>query len=280
MKEYPLVSIVVLTYNSSEYILETLDSIKTQDYPNIELVVSDDGSKDDTFLTVNNWINQYGCKFKRAVSITANKNRGTCCNYNNGVINSSGKYIKTLDGDDCLNGSDSISRYVEFMLNHDCEICISDVNLFTKDDMDITEQREWYNHIFRCMSETYEEQRARISKELRIADPGMFFSRKLFDEVGGFDEQYKLMEEWPFYYNVIMKGHQVFSIPEKLVSYRLVKKSISHNTKSIAFIWLLQDQYRFFFRTRFRQLIKDRAWRPLFAQSYKYIKMAIRYCFI
>ena len=49
----PLVSIVVLTYNSSDYVLETLDSIKCQDYPNLELIVSDDGSNDETYRIVS-----------------------------------------------------------------------------------------------------------------------------------------------------------------------------------------------------------------------------------
>jgi len=46
----PLVSIVVVTYNSSSTILETLDSIKAQTYRNIELIVSDDHSTDNTII--------------------------------------------------------------------------------------------------------------------------------------------------------------------------------------------------------------------------------------
>ncbi|NJW55213.1 glycosyltransferase, partial [Salinimicrobium oceani] len=43
-----LVSVVVVTYNSSEFIIDTLESIKNQTYPNIELIISDDCSGDDT----------------------------------------------------------------------------------------------------------------------------------------------------------------------------------------------------------------------------------------
>ncbi|MBR5577209.1 MAG: glycosyltransferase [Bacteroidaceae bacterium] len=52
------VSIVVITYNSSKYVLETLESVKAQDYPNIELIVSDDRSTDNTFELVNQWIEE------------------------------------------------------------------------------------------------------------------------------------------------------------------------------------------------------------------------------
>ena len=48
MNNKPLVSIGVVTYNSGEFIIETLDSIKAQTYPNIELIVSDDCSSDES----------------------------------------------------------------------------------------------------------------------------------------------------------------------------------------------------------------------------------------
>ena len=55
--ECPLVSIVVITYNSAEYVLETLESAKAQTYQNIELIVSDDCSADNTVETCSRWQN-------------------------------------------------------------------------------------------------------------------------------------------------------------------------------------------------------------------------------
>jgi glycosyltransferase involved in cell wall biosynthesis len=45
----PLVSIVVITYNSAKFVLETLESAKSQTYQNVELIISDDGSSDNSF---------------------------------------------------------------------------------------------------------------------------------------------------------------------------------------------------------------------------------------
>ena len=52
----PLVSICVITYNSSKTVVETLESIKNQSYSNIELVVSDDCSPDNTVELVQQWL--------------------------------------------------------------------------------------------------------------------------------------------------------------------------------------------------------------------------------
>ena len=58
----PLVSVVVISYNSAATIIETLDSVKNQNYSNIQLVVADDASSDNTVELVRDWMNQ---KWKR-----------------------------------------------------------------------------------------------------------------------------------------------------------------------------------------------------------------------
>ena len=92
----PLVSVVVLTYNSSSFIEQTLNSVLKQNYERIELIVSDDGSKDITCRIVEEWIDIHSKSFERCALIKSYTNRGTCKNYNQGVFNSHGEYIKTL----------------------------------------------------------------------------------------------------------------------------------------------------------------------------------------
>ena len=54
----PLVSVIVVTYNSSKYIIETLDSIKNQTYSNLEIIITDDSSNDMTMSRINNWLDR------------------------------------------------------------------------------------------------------------------------------------------------------------------------------------------------------------------------------
>jgi len=97
-----LVSIVVITYNSSKYVLETLESCKNQTYKNIELIISDDASKDNTVKLCQNWIEKNKKRFFRTELITTIKNTGIPSNCNRGVRASKGEWVKLIAGDDVL----------------------------------------------------------------------------------------------------------------------------------------------------------------------------------
>ena len=65
MENYsPLVSVIVITYNSSKFVLETLESIYNQTYSNIELIISDDCSSDETINICQNWLYKNKNRFK------------------------------------------------------------------------------------------------------------------------------------------------------------------------------------------------------------------------
>ena len=64
MAQQELVSVLVISYNSERYIIETLDSIKNQTYERIQLVLSDDGSRDQTMKIAEEWIQKNGKRFE------------------------------------------------------------------------------------------------------------------------------------------------------------------------------------------------------------------------
>lgn len=88
---------VVITYNSSKTVVETLESIKAQTYQNLELIVSDDCSPDKaTIETVQKWLDANGSRFVHAELVTADRNTGVSGNINRGVAKSHGEWIKSL----------------------------------------------------------------------------------------------------------------------------------------------------------------------------------------
>ena len=86
---FPLVSIVAICYNHEKFVKETLDSILHQTYSNIQLIIIDDCSQDNSVSEIKNWIkmNSVDCVF-----IERTENSGLCKNLNEGIVVSKGKY--------------------------------------------------------------------------------------------------------------------------------------------------------------------------------------------
>lgn len=96
---FPLVSLVVASYNNGKYLEECLNSAINQTYPNIEIIIADDCSNDDSREIAQIFANQYD----KITLIFREKNIGACANMNDAILNyASGKYIKVLDSDDYL----------------------------------------------------------------------------------------------------------------------------------------------------------------------------------
>ena len=112
----PLVSLVVLTYNQEQYIRETLDSVFSQDYNNLEIVISDDCSADRTYDIIMEYKDRY--EGSHRLIVNRNKtNMGLVNHYNNVLLNYvHGEYFFGCGGDDVLL-STSVSTSVEKLLN-------------------------------------------------------------------------------------------------------------------------------------------------------------------
>lgn len=92
---YPLVSIIVSCYNGEKYVAATLDSLITQTYHNIEIIVVDDGSADASAEIVKNYQD-------KRIKYYFQENKGQCAALNKGFALSSGSLIKFYDADDIL----------------------------------------------------------------------------------------------------------------------------------------------------------------------------------
>ena len=97
----PAVSIVVVTYNHEAFIEECLESCVAQarDYPALEIVVADDGSRDNTPKLINSWARRYPRLFR---PVLASSNSGIASNFNRGLSAARGVFIAWLGGDDIL----------------------------------------------------------------------------------------------------------------------------------------------------------------------------------
>src|ERR1700754_2913400 len=93
----PMVSICMAAYNSEKYIDEAIDSVLKQTYRNIELIIVNDGSVDNTAEVLKKYENHPQIKIVHSI------NKGQCAASNLAVKHSSGAFIKFFDADDILN---------------------------------------------------------------------------------------------------------------------------------------------------------------------------------
>lgn len=99
-KQDDKLSIVVAAYNVEKYIGKCLDSILNQTYKNIEVVIVDDGSTDETLKICNEYIKKDG-----RIKVIHQKNQGVSAARNNGISKTTGKYIAFVDADDFVHES-------------------------------------------------------------------------------------------------------------------------------------------------------------------------------
>lgn len=133
-EHFPLVSIAVVTYNQKKYLYECIESILRQDYPNIEIIVADDGSIDGTQGMLQDYKSKYPYKF---ILKLADKNQGITANSNAAHFSCSGKYIAWIGGDDVMLPN-KISKQVQYMEDHpNCTICYHQHEAFDDESGDI-----------------------------------------------------------------------------------------------------------------------------------------------
>lgn len=225
MDNQPLVSVAVITYNSSDTIIETLESIEAQTYPVIELIVSDDGSVDKTVQIAQDWINIHKDHFVRTKIVTVEKNTGVTGNYIRAEHNCKGVWIKNIDGDDKLIPT-AIADYVNFAQKHpEFDIIYSRIKVFGLTDKEGEEYVKRYDFSF--FKKTREEQ-YEMAKDVCIVPPmAAFFNRLKVKEIGlKYDTRIPMMEDRPWLLNAIQLGAKFGFLDKAVFLYRVRRDSL------------------------------------------------------
>lgn len=243
-----LVSVRVVSFNSAQTILDTLESIKNQTYQNIELVVSDDCSKDDTVELVNTWLEANKSRFVRTELITVPFNTGISANVNRSIRACHGEWIKGIAADDILLPKcielcmEFISRdsAIEWLVGKSKKY----IDSFEEKNM-ILDDSVYTSERLNVLKGSNELQRKTIVKFNFIEAPAVFIKTVLLREVGGCNEDYPLIEDWPLYKKLIFAGHKCYFFDEYIVGYRKSDNSV-FNVKTKLFNYgYVKSKYQF-----------------------------------
>jgi alpha-1,3-rhamnosyltransferase len=257
MSKQPLVSVTVITYNSSSYIISGLESVKEQTYPNIELIVSDDCSTDNTVEVVQRWLDENGSRFVRTQLVTTDKNTGVAGNCNRARRACKGEWIKGLSGDDKFLPY-TIERYVHYVNEHpEAKICFAKLHFWGENEEETNHVREVYEKSLypKIKSDDVKHQYREILKEMYVPGPGLFIKKDLYLSVGGFDEKYPFSEEWPFTLRVLKAGNRIYFIDEELYGYQVRADSICRGSSKTYKLYT-KNVYSYFKDERARLMFK------------------------
>lgn len=224
--DLPLVSIIVITYNSSKYVLETLESAKAQTYQNIELIISDDGSQDETVKLCEKWLAENKDRFIDSQLITVKKNTGIPANCNRGVKAAKGEWVKLIAGDDVLT-CEAISFFVNYFSERPNAKLIQGLcKTFAYDINDYKQVIPGKSNYYFFRKDAYHQFDLMLKNNFIIA-PGTFIKRELILKIGGFDEEFKSMEDFPFWLKVLQNGSKFYLMEKHVVFYRKHENAVS-----------------------------------------------------
>lgn len=228
--DLPLVSIGVASYNNAKYILETLDSIYQQFYSNIELIIVDDCSKDNSIAVIHEWLQGKESRFTEVKFLKNTVNKGVCFVCNRLMENSVGKYFSLIGSDDVMLMY-KIEKQVEILEKTTEEVAVvySDAYLMKEDGSPRHGFMIQLNKSYVDIPQGY------VFEELLQHNfiPAMATLIKLsvFKKVGKYDETLKY-EDWDMWLR-IAKEHQILYSDYPSVKYRI---NIAGLTGKIIFV--------------------------------------------
>lgn len=220
----PKVSVVIPTFNRAQIIAESLQSVINQTYKDIEAIVVDDGSTDNTREVVGSF------KDPR-ISYKYQENRGVSAARNAGIKVSSGEYIAFLDSDDIWL-SPNLELKVKLLDSRpDIAIACSDAYMFDA-RVGVTLGRRWHDKPFHYW---VNPQRAAKNPLKELLYRGCFITpqaavvrRRAFEEVGYFDESLRTHEDWDMFVRIVRR-FPIGTIDIPLVRIRIHDVSLSDN---------------------------------------------------
>lgn len=269
INKQPLVSVPVITYNSAKYVLETLESIKAQTYQNIELIISDDCSTDDTVELCQKWVEENKKRFIRTQIITVDKNTGVSANLNRAETACQGEWVKGIAGDDLLlpNCIEDCIKYIKEYPNR--HFIFGRLEVFNENGVINDYFRSFIDDNFFDLSA--EEQYCRlIMKGNCLTAPTLFYHNptKCVKKIEN-DESFSLFEDYPKWINITDKGEKLYLLDSVIVRYRVNITSISYGNSNPKFLRDKAKCYlKYCFNYELRHFPRQAIYHYLFIKKY------------
>lgn len=257
MNSQVVVTVAVITYNSSKFVLETLESIKAQTYQPLILNICDDCSTDNTVEICEKWIEKNKDRFIETKIIVPEHNTGIAGNLNRAFDACNTEWFKGIAGDDILKPN-CLEENVGYVSEHpEAALVFSRVEVFGPSQERNDAIGKLFDYTFFRMTSAEQYDRL-VLRGNCLPGATNFFNIKKMREMGiRADERIPLLEDYPMWINMLKKGVLFHFIDKALVCYRVGDGGISTGTS-------ISSRYRrsldlFYFYYLFPELYKKDA---------------------
>ena len=222
-----LVSIITPCYNGAKYIKETIDSVLAQTYQQWEMIIVDDGSKDNSAEIINEYT-----KADNRIRLIQQENAGSAAARNNGIRQAEGQYIALLDADDIWH-KDFLEKQIAFMKAEDTVCVFCSYNRINEQSQvilrptiakpKVTEKDMKVMNYIGCLSGLYDQSKY-----------GKIYLR---------EELKSIRDDYAYWYDIVALENKAYGNHEILADYRVLSNSTTGNKKI-----LIKKQYAFYRR--------------------------------
>jgi glycosyltransferase involved in cell wall biosynthesis len=200
---FPLVSIITPAYNAMPYLKFNIESVLNQNYPNLEHIIFDGGSKDNSIDILQSyshliWISE--------------KDGGQSHALNKGFAIAKGEFIGWLNADDTFN-VEAIKKAVKFLINHpEFDMVGTDINIIDENDLVIGRAIGGNTNVIDLL------------KRNLIKQPSVFMRRSVIETLKGVNENFHYIMDQEFWIRAFMYGFRYKYLPgEFYANFRLIK---------------------------------------------------------
>lgn len=219
-----LVSVIIPCYNQEDYIQEAIHSVINQTYSNIECIIVDDGSSDNSAQIIKEYEktdNRIKCIFQ--------ENKGVSHARNNGFLKSKGEFIQFLDADDYIDVSKFEKQINIFEEYKDIDICLSGHQYY------IVNKKRFEKYNFKIIEHKLciEDILFEWDKTVSLPIHAPLFKRVIWKNEELPFVYSRRYEDWVFWVQISLKEAKIKYFDEILATYRMHENNFTINDKNV-----------------------------------------------
>lgn len=264
-EEQPLVSICIPTFNGEKYLEYALDSVISQTYKEIEVVVSDDGSIDRTLSIIT----EFKKKVSFSVKVFTHESNGIGANWNNCIKNASGDYIKFLFQDDILFPTCVEELLHLFSLQNKIGLVACKRKIILEQDR-YDYENSWlkkYGDLqkgFEIYKKNYyffdkkSLKNYNFLKNNKIGEPStVLLKTSILRKTGLFNEKLIQVVDFEFYYR-LLRNYNIIVLDKELAGFRVHPGQATNQNKN----YIAEDYFKY--------------WKILYEDSFNYLGLKVQ----